>query len=108
MRCVRMSSASASTAAAALQHEHIAATLELLDIAGRPAVLQEWLTGLPSSDWPALAAAPGVWFRLLSQAAVALQAAHTVGLFHGHLHSGSFVFTTAGALKLQGLGEPRW
>ena len=43
----------------------------LLNIGGTPAVLQEWLTGLASSDWPALAAAPGVWFRLLSQAALA-------------------------------------
>ncbi len=94
--------------AAGLKHEHIAATLELLEIGGRPAVLQEWLTGLPSSDWPALAAAPGVWFRLLSQAALALQSAHSAGLCHGHIHSGSFVFTSTGALKLLGLGEPRW
>lgn len=95
-------------AVAAVQQVHIAATLELLEIAGRPAVLQEWLTGLPSSDWPALAAAPGVWFRLLSQAAAALQTAHAAGLLHGNLHPGSFVFTSDGVLKLLGLGEPRW
>ncbi len=55
-------------AAAAVRHVHVAATYEVLEIAGRPAVLQEWLTGLPGSDWPALSSAPGVWFRLLSQA----------------------------------------
>src|SRR5262249_29843511 len=42
-------------AAVGVQHPHLAATWEVLEIAGRSAVLQEWLTGLPSSDWPALA-----------------------------------------------------
>ena len=95
-------------AASMLQHAHLAATYEVLDIGGRPAVLQEWLNGLPSSDWPTLAAAPGVWYRLLSQAALALQTAHSAGLLHGQLQPGSFVLTGDGVLKLTGLGEPRW
>ncbi len=95
-------------AAAAVRHENVAATLEVQDIAGRPAVLQEWLHGLPSTEWPALTGAPGVWCRLLSQAAQALHAAHSAGLVHGHLHAASFVFTRDGILKLCGLGEPRW
>ncbi len=95
-------------ATAAVRHVHVAATLEVLEVAGRPAVLQEWLTGLPSGDWPALAAAPGVWFRLLSQAAVALHAAHSAGLPHGRLGPASFVCTAEGVLKLCGLGEPDW
>jgi len=95
-------------AAAAVKHVHLAATLEVLEIAGRPAVLQECLTGLPSNDWPALASAPGVWYRLLAQAALALQTAHAGGLMHGHLQPSSFVFTADGTLKLLGLGEPRW
>jgi hypothetical protein len=96
------------TQAAAVQHPHVAATLEVLEIGGRPAVLQEWLSGLASSDWPPLAAAPGVWFRLVSQAALALHAAHEAGLTHGHLQSGSFVLNEDGAVKLCGLGEPPW
>ena len=96
------------TALAGLTHIHLAGTLEVLEIGGRPAVLQEWLTGLASSDWPALAAAPGVWFRLVSQAALALQTAHTAGLVHGALEAQDFVFTSDGVLKLKGLGEPRW
>ncbi len=95
-------------AAAGLQHAHLAATYEVLDLGGRPAVLQEWLNGLPSSDWPTLAAAPGVWYRLLSQAALALQTAHAAGLVHGHLQAHSFILTGDGVLKLTGLGEPRW
>jgi hypothetical protein len=95
-------------AAAAVRHEHVAATYEVLEVAGRPAVLQEWLTGVPGTDWPALASAPGVWFRLVSQAALALQAIHASGLAHGHLHAGSFIMTGAGVLKLCGLGEPTW
>jgi len=95
-------------AAVTVQHENVAATLEVLEIAERPAALQEWLHGLPSTEWPVLAGAPGVWVRLLSQAAQALHAAHTAGLVHGHLHASSFVFTREGVLKLCGLGEPRW
>jgi hypothetical protein len=57
---------------------------------------------------PALAAAPGAWFRLVNQAALALQTAHAAGLCHGHLEPSSFVLTGDGALKLCGLGEPRW
>jgi hypothetical protein len=91
-----------------VRHPNLAATWELLEIAGRPAVLQEWLTGLPSSEWPALAAVPGVWFRLVSQAAQGLHAAHQAGLTHGHLHPGQVVMTPEGVLKLCGLGEPSW
>jgi hypothetical protein len=95
-------------AAAVVQHENVAATLEVLEIAGRPAALQEMLHGLPSLEWPVLSAAPAVWLRLLTQAAHGLHAAHTAGLIHDHLHASSFVFTREGVLKLCGLGEPRW
>ena len=91
-----------------LSHPNIAATLEVLDIAGRPAVLQEWLTGLPSTDWPALAGAPGAWYRLMLQAAQALAAAHEAGLYHGHLEPAHFVLTPEGILKVCGFGEPAW
>ena len=43
--------------AANVQQANVAATLEVLEIAGRPAALQEWLHGLPSTEWPALAGA---------------------------------------------------
>src|SRR5262249_10285667 len=94
-------------AAAELQHPNLASTYEVLEINGRPAVLQEWLTGVPSSEWPGLAAAPGVWYRLLAQAALALYTAHSAGLIHGHLDAASFVLAGDGVLKLCGLGEPR-
>jgi len=55
-----------------------------------------------------LAAVPGVWFRLLKQAALGLNAAHQAGLVHGHLEPSSFVLNGEGILKLCGLGEPRW
>ncbi len=95
-------------AAATVAHPNLAATYEVLEIGGRPAVLQEWLRGVPSGEWTALAAAPGVWFRLLGQAALALHTAHSAGLVHGRLQPESFVFTGDGVLKLCGLGEPRW
>src|SRR5262249_9192153 len=94
--------------AALAQHPHVAVTLEVLEIAGRPAVLQEWLSGLASTDWPPFVAVPGVWLRLGSQAAQALPAAHAAGPTHGHLHAGLLVLTEVGVLKLCGLGEPRW
>jgi hypothetical protein len=96
------------TAAAAVRHGNVAGVLEVLEIAGRPAALIEWVNGLSGSDWPGLASAPGVWYRLLSQAAMSLQAAHEAGLYHGHLEAGSFVLTPKGVVKLMGLGEPIW
>ena len=51
---------------------------------------------------------PGVWFRLLSQAALGLHTAHQAGLIHGNLHAGQVVFTADGVLKLCGFGEPSW
>jgi hypothetical protein len=95
-------------AAAAVKHPHVAATLEVLEVQGRPAALTEWLSGLPATEWPALAAAPGVWFRLVCQAALGLRAAHEAGLVHGHLDSRSIVFTADGTVKVTGLGEPPW
>ena len=95
-------------AAAAVRQANVAATYEVLEVAGRPAVLQEWLTGLPATDWPALTSAPGVWARLLTQAALGLRAAHDAGLVHGGLTAASFVCTAEGVVKLCGLGEPRW
>jgi hypothetical protein len=70
--------------------------------------LQEWLTGLRASDWPPLAGVPGVWFRLLTQAALGLHAIHEAGLVHGHLQAGHLLLTGEGVLKLCGVGEPSW
>jgi chromosome segregation ATPase len=95
-------------AIAAVRHPHLAATLEVLEIAERPAVLQEWLTGLPSSDWPALTAVPGVWYRLLCQVALGLHTLHQAGLAHGRLDAGSIILTAEGTVKLCGAGEPAW
>jgi len=93
---------------AMLAHPNLAATLEVLEINGRPAALQEWLTGVPSSDWGSLTAAPGVCFRLLNQAALGLQTAHETGLLHGYLRPESLLLTGDGILKLCGFGEPLW
>jgi len=95
-------------AARDLAHPNVAATLEVLDINGRPAVTQEWLHGLPGADWPAAVSAPGVWHRLMMQAALGLHAAHSVGLTHGRLTASSFLLTKPGVAKLVGIGEPPW
>jgi chromosome segregation ATPase len=95
-------------AARDLAHPNVAATFEVLDVNGRPAVVQEWLHGLPGSDWPTAVSAPGVWHRLMMQAALGLHAAHTVGLMHGRLSPNSFLLTRSGVVKLIGVGEPPW
>jgi hypothetical protein len=87
---------------------HVAGTLDVLELAGRPAVLQEWLTGLPASDWPPLAAAPGVCYRLLTQAALGLSVLHKHGLVHGRLAEPHLLLTAQGILKLCGAAEPSW
>jgi hypothetical protein len=89
-------------------HPNLAAVSEVLEVAGRPAALQEWLTGLFSADWPAHAAHAGCWVRLVTMAASAIDAAHRHGLVHGRLTSDSFVLTPAVVLKVTGFGEPPW
>ncbi len=93
---------------AMLNDPHVGNTLDVFELAGRPAVLQEWLTGLTAVDWPPLAAAPGVCWRLLTQAAQGLAAGHRAGLVHGHLSEDSLLLTGEGVLKIRGLGEPAW
>lgn len=93
---------------ARLNDPHLANTLEVLELAGRPAALQEWLSGLPATDWPPLAAAPGVCHRLFTQAAQGLAAAHHAGMIHGHLADSLLLLTADGVLKICGLGEPAW
>jgi hypothetical protein len=89
-------------------HPNLAATIEVLDIHGRPAAVQEWITGAPSLEWPGEATVPGVWLRLLSGAAAGLAAGHSAGLVHGRLVSNSFVLTDDGGLKLLGFADPNW
>jgi hypothetical protein len=91
-----------------LAHPNVAATYEVLEISDRPAVVQEWLVGLSGADFPPWVSAPGVWHRLVLQAALALHAGEQSGLSHGRLTAHSFVLTRTGILKLVGLGEPPW
>lgn len=93
---------------AALRHPNLSATWEVLEIANRPAALQEFLTGLPGTDWPPLTAVPGVWFRLLGQAALGLHTAHQAGLVHGRLDAAALLLTDDGLVKVCGVGEPPW
>jgi len=95
-------------AQAMLNDPHLANTLEVTELLGRPAAMQEWLSGLPATDWPPLAAAPGVCYRLLTQAAQGLAAAHQAGVAHGHLSESLLLLTGDGVLKICGLGEPPW
>jgi chromosome segregation ATPase len=93
---------------AMLNDPHLANTLEVMELSGRPAAEQEWLTGLPATDWPPLAAAPGVCYRLLTQAAQGLATAHQAGVVHGHLTDSLLLLTADGILKICGIGEPPW
>ncbi len=89
-------------------HPNLVNTIEVLDVQGRPAALQEWVTGTPSADWPADVATPGVWVRLAAAAAAGLDAAHRAGLVHGAITSDSFLLTADGEVKLTGIGDPPW
>jgi chromosome segregation ATPase len=96
------------TAAMQVASEHVAATFEVFDLAGMPAVLQEWVIGLPATAWRELARVPAVWLRLVEQAALGLAAIHAAGLVHGRLQEGQFLLDATGRLRLCGLGEPAW
>lgn len=95
-------------AAAQIHHPNLLATLEVLEYSGRPAVLQEWLSAVPGSEWPAAVAIPGVWLKLLTDAARALCAIHDAGLIHGRLIADSFLLTPDGTVKLSGFADPPW
>ncbi len=84
------------------------ATLEVLELNGRPAIVQEWVPGLPSSEWPGAIAQPGLWLKLATEAASAIATAHSAGLVHGRLSSESFLLAEAGSVKVLGFGEPPW
>jgi len=89
-------------------HPNLLTTLEVLEINGRPAIVQEWAPGLPSSEWPATVAQPGLWLKLALDAVGAIDAAHAGGLIHGRITSESFLMNDTGAMKLLGFGEPPW
>ncbi|CAN5271189.1 hypothetical protein BH11PLA2_BH11PLA2_12570 [soil metagenome] len=95
-------------AATKVQHANLVNVLETLEIQGRPAVLQEAVNGVPSSDWPALAATPGVWLKLVLETAKGLNQCHKAGLVHGRLAPESVLLTGEGGVKIAGLGEPPW
>jgi hypothetical protein len=95
-------------AAAEAAHRNLQLTFEVVEVNGRPAALQEAVGGLPSADWPAEAATPGVWVRLVSEVAAALAAAHAVGLVHGRLTADAVVLTPDGGVKVTGVGDPPW
>lgn len=90
------------------QHPNLVNTLEVLDIQGRPAVLQELVEGLPASEWPAMVMHPGLWLQVMIQAAQALATIHEHDLVHGQISPETVLMTTDGQLKLTGIGEPPW
>ena len=96
------------TALRDVAHPNLSATLEVLEINSRPAVLQEWPRGLPGSEFPVQVGSGGVWYRLLSQAALGLHTAHQAGLVHGRLSADDFLLSADGVLKVTGFGEPAW
>jgi chromosome segregation ATPase len=95
-------------AARSAAHPNLVATLEVLDVAGRPAVVQEAVTGRPGSEWPAVVSLPGVWLKAVTTAVEAVAAAHAAGLTHGRLTADSFLLTADGVIKLTGVGDPPW
>ena len=95
-------------AVAGLDARHLWATHEVLDLHGRPAALQEQPAGLPASDWPPEVATPGVWLRLVMEAAAGLSVAHAAGLVHGRLSGDAVWLAPDGVVKLSGVGEPGW
>jgi chromosome segregation ATPase len=93
---------------ARLQHPNVAATYEVLEIANRPAALQEWVVGLSGAELTDLASVPGICYRLLCQATLGLMTAHQAGHIHGRINASTLVLTREGVLKICGLGEPSW
>lgn len=94
--------------ASLIRHANVARTLDVLEMAGSPAVVQEWLAGLPGTEWTSQVTETSVALRLIEQAAAGLAAIHEAGLVHGQLQLGRFLLTAQGELKICGAGEPKW
>ncbi len=91
-----------------VRHPQVAETLDVVEFEGRPAAEQEWVIGLPSTEWSKLAVSVSIWLHLFRQAVSGLRAIHDQGLVHGHLHAGRVLLAGHGELKICGLGEPLW
>jgi chromosome segregation ATPase len=87
-------------------HPNLGNTLEVLDLAGRPGAVQEFVGGLASVDWPTLS--PGVWLKLLTDTASAVAALHRLGLAHGRLDGDAVRLTPLGFVKVVDGGLPEW
>jgi hypothetical protein len=95
-------------AVAAIESENLQATWEVLEIEGRPAVLREALVGCGSDGWSALAAVPGVWYRLVLQATLGLRDLHASGLTHGRIDASHVLLAPTGLVKLLDPAVPPW
>ncbi|MFO0936275.1 MAG: FHA domain-containing protein [Gemmataceae bacterium] len=62
-------------ALARASHPNLGNTLDVLELAGRPAAVQEWVGGLASGEWPVVS--PGVWLKLFTDTASGV--AHCIG-----------------------------
>lgn len=95
-------------AVAAIESENLQATWEVFEIDGRPAVLREALVGCGSDSWSALAAVPGVWYRLVLQATLGLRDLHASGLTHGRVDASHVLLAPTGLVKLLDPAVPSW
>lgn len=95
-------------AVASIESENLQGIWNVFEIDGRPAVLREGVVGSGSDGWSTLAAVPGVWYRLLLQAALGLRDLHLAGLCHGRVEASHVVATPTGLIKLMNPAVPQW
>lgn len=91
---------------AAASHPNLVNVLDVLELSGRPAALQEWVGGLASGEWPALSA--GLWLKLLTDTVAGLATLHRTGLPHGRLTADAVMLTPVGLVKVANGGVPNW
>lgn len=91
---------------AGLHHPNLANTLDVIDVSGRPAAIQEWVGGIASHEWPSLST--GVWLKMLTDTVGALATLHRAGIPHGRMVAESIALTPVGLVKLAHGGLPHW
>lgn len=91
-----------------IDSEHLIPTVECLELAGLPCVIQQVINGTPFQSWPSMGGSAPVWYRLFLQAAVALRDLHQAGLFHGHLTASDLLLKPEGLLLLTDHATPVW
>ena len=94
--------------ACTIHHENVAKTYEVLEIMSKPAVVSEYIDGVPLGDYADACDNLGTWLRFGWQAVAGLASIHGTGMTFGSINESNLILQSNGMLKWHGAGQPHW